>query len=283
LEADLSQVEYYELIAARYPTQVLQKHGIIAHKRGLYELNPKYAKLTEWERASLIAMCDSAVADHIAERQDLLWSHRAQNVDPVPGSLRFQVIARAKGRCEACGVSNEIRALEVDHIVPRALGGSNALSNLQALCSKCNAEKLHLDKTDFAAVRKSFDERDPTCPFCNVVATKQEESNDLAFVFADRYPVSKGHKLVLPKRHVVEYLALHKSEIIAINDLAIATCRRLQEEDKTISGFNLGANIGVSAGQTVLHCHVHVIPRRDGDVPDPRGGIRGVIPDKKLY
>lgn len=283
LGADLSQIEYYETIVNRYPTQVLRKHGLIKHARGIYELDPKFAGLSEWERASLIALCDSAIADHIARRQDLLWSHRARNMEPVPGTVRFRVLTRAQGRCEACGISNEERALEVDHIVPRTMGGSNDFSNLQALCSKCNAEKLNLDTTDFSAVRKRLSDRDPDCPFCNLEHSKIEQSNDLALVFSDRYPVTLGHRLIVPRRHVTDYLLLHRAEIIAINDLTIETCRRLQKEDATIVGFNIGTNVGVAAGQTVSHCHVHIIPRRGGDVPDPRGGIRGVIPEKKLY
>ena len=125
---------------------------------------------------------------------------------------------------------------------------------------------------------------EPNCPFCNLEASKIEESSELALVFSDRYPVTLGHRLVIPKRHVAEYLLLNRAaEVIAINNLTMQTCHRLKREDATVSGFNIGINVGIAAGQTVPHCHLHIIPRRDGDAPDPRGGIRAVISEKKLY
>jgi diadenosine tetraphosphate (Ap4A) HIT family hydrolase len=142
---------------------------------------------------------------------------------------------------------------------------------------------IDLDTTYFSAVRKCSSERDPNCPFCNLEPSKIEQNNDLALIFSDGYPVTPGHKLVIPRRHVTDYIRLHRAELIAINDLALEACHRLKAEDATISGFNIGTNVGVAAGQTVAHCHIHVIPRRDGDVADPRGGIRGVIPEKKIY
>lgn len=101
--------------------------------------------------------------------------------------------------------------------------------------------------------------------------------------FTDAYPVSPGHYLIIPKRHLADYFELSQQEVsdsnAALHDLRDLILR----EDPTVQGFNIGANCGVVAGQTVPHAHIHLIPRRQGDTPDPRGGVRGVIPDKMTY
>ncbi len=88
---------------------------------------------------------------------------------------------------------------------------------------------------------------------------------------------------VIPKRHVSDYFDLHQPERNAIEEMLHAQRQSILEQDNTVTGFNVGINAGASAGQTVFHVHVHLIPRRDGDVVDPRGGVRGVIPSKQGY
>jgi diadenosine tetraphosphate (Ap4A) HIT family hydrolase len=283
LAADLSQLEYYEQITKGYPAQTLRRHGIVDHDRGIYWLRNEAGSLNEWERASLIAVCDGKVADYIARRQDAIWRHRAQNFDPIAGTLRYEILKRAKGRCEACGISNEERALQVDHIIPRTKGGSNDLANLQALCSACNAQKLDRDMTDFHHAHKSYQHRDPQCLFCTVEPSRLLLQNELAIVINDAFPVTVGHALVIPRRHISDQFDLWQPEVNAIRDLELRIVKRLRDGDPTISGFNIGTNSGASAGQTVFHCHLHVIPRRNGDVESPRGGIRGIIPEKQSY
>lgn len=107
--------------------------------------------------------------------------------------------------------------------------------------------------------------------------------NDLAFALWDGFPVTKGHALICPKRHEADYFELTEDEILAIHDLIHRFSEDLSEADASVTGFNIGINCGKSAGQTVFHCHVHLIPRRDGDVENPKGGVRGVIPGKMGY
>jgi ATP adenylyltransferase len=102
-------------------------------------------------------------------------------------------------------------------------------------------------------------------------------------VIRDRFPVTEHHALVIPKRHVASYFDLGQAEINAINQLLVTAKKAIQEVYETVTGFNVGVNSGESAGQTVFHCHVHLIPRRDGDVDNPRGGVRHVIPGKGNY
>lgn len=123
------------------------------------------------------------------------------------------------------------------------------------------------------------------CPFCRIAREGSEEIRGFGsmMAFLDAYPVSQGHFLVVPRRHLADCFDLDEQEV---QDCARAL-RELRAEllgnDSTITGFNVGVNSGVAAGQTVEHAHVHLIPRRAGDTPDPRGGVRGVIPDKMSY
>jgi len=106
--------------------------------------------------------------------------------------------------------------------------------------------------------------------------------NDLAVAFYDRFPVSPGHSLIIPRRHVASYFSLDQDELRCIHELAFS-CRRILLENHHPDGFNVGVNAGLAAGQTIFHCHLHLIPRYDGDVAEPRGGVRGVIPEKQVY
>ena len=107
--------------------------------------------------------------------------------------------------------------------------------------------------------------------------------NELAYAIRDGFPVTELHTLVIPKRHVADYFDLHQPELNAINQLLQELKSDIVREDPEVTGFNIGINAGESAGQTVMHCHVHLIPRRKGDVEEPRGGVRGVIPSRQSY
>ena len=120
------------------------------------------------------------------------------------------------------------------------------------------------------------------CAFCEIDSSRITNQNTLAYVTPDKYPVTKGHRLIIPKRHVRDYFGLEKSESTAIHELILEEKERLSE-DASIEGYNIGVNCGEVAGQTVFHCHVHLIPRRKGDVKNPRGGVRHVISGKGDY
>ncbi|MCX5831618.1 MAG: HIT family protein [Deltaproteobacteria bacterium] len=107
--------------------------------------------------------------------------------------------------------------------------------------------------------------------------------NEYAVAVLDGFPVSDGHTLVIPKRHFADYFDITEKEQQAINNLIRVRRKWLLEEDKTVLGFNVGVNAGAAAGQTVWHCHIHLIPRRHGDTPNPRSGVRRVIPLKANY
>lgn len=121
------------------------------------------------------------------------------------------------------------------------------------------------------------------CVFCTIPDERIIEQNDLAYAIYDGFPVTKYHTLVIPKRHAKTYFDLTKEEIDACHNLLVKIRSRIENSDSFVNGFNIGINNGESAGQTVFHCHIHFIPRRVGDMGNPRGGVRGVIPNKQRY
>jgi len=120
------------------------------------------------------------------------------------------------------------------------------------------------------------------CPFCNPLPEDIVAKNDICYARWDLYPVSRGHLLVIPFRHTLDFFSMTPKEKGALISL-IDTCKDVIETEFSPAGYNIGFNVGLAGGQTVMHCHCHVIPRYVGDVPDPRGGIRGVVPGKRGY
>ena len=281
LAEDRAQLDYYREITKRMPGAVLRKRGVVDYNDGAYSI-PGFEELTAAERHELIAVCHAKVDQFLQKRADP-WSHRRKSLGYVSGTLRYEVLKRAVFRCELCGASAEDRALEVDHIAPRSAGGSDDLSNLQALCYSCNAMKRDRDATDFRGMAARYRVRLDGCNFCEVDASRIVAENELMVVVKDAYPVTDGHCLLIPRRHVVSPNDLYQPEINAMWALCPTIRAQLTASDPSISGFNFGSNDGSSAGQTVLHAHFHLIPRRSGDVENPRGGVRGVIPNRRHY
>ena len=127
--------------------------------------------------------------------------------------------------------------------------------------------------------------RDPNnpCLFCNSKISGIAHENDLAYASYDTYPVSELHCLIIPKRHVIDYFELTNEELVACNDLIKIIKEEVLIKDKNVKAFNIGSNAGKIAGQSIMHCHIHLIPRREGDVENPQGGVRSVIPLKQHY
>ena len=127
--------------------------------------------------------------------------------------------------------------------------------------------------------------KDPNnpCLFCNVEKSGSAYENELAYASFDSYPVTEHHCLIIPKRHIKDYFDLSNEELVACNDLVQIVKKEIIKKDPSVKGFNLGTNIGKVSGQSILHCHLHLIPRREGDVDNPQGGVRSVIPSKQHY
>jgi len=279
LAKDESKVMYYEKRLKEMPLRVLAKHDIINREDNLVSLNVK--KLTFEQKSQIKMLCEKALREFIVKKGLGIWDYRLLDSDPIPDSLRYRVLKESDGRCSLCGVTKKERPLDVDHIKPMSKDGKNEYDNLQVLCSKCNRSKGNKDDTDF---RNDLIETIDDCIFCYHNAQNRivDEYNSV-FAIKDGYPVSDGHYLVIPKRHSTDYFALTETEKLDADKLIKILRKRLLEGNEAITDFNIGMNTGKSAGQTIFHCHIHLIPRRDGDTPVPRSGVGGVIPEKMSY
>ena len=282
LSHDVSQIEYYESIAKNMVGRVLTNNrGITSREKNQYSLNG-FEKLDDKERSQLIELCESKISEYLEKRIDP-WSHRKKSSGYISGTIRYRILSRAKYRCELCGISAEHKALQVDHIVPRNKEGTDDESNLQSLCYSCNAMKQDRDDTDFRHVKASYENREQGCLFCEIPQKQVIAENELAYALRDSFPVTELHTLIIPKRHVDDFFLVYQPERNAIQQLLEECRQEILESDQTVTGFNVGNNIGEDGGQTIMHCHTHLIPRRKGDVSEPEGGIRGVIPEKQKY
>ena len=290
LGEDVSQLEYYDTITKNMVGDVLTKNGIaekIKEGRRVSGFRiPAAEQLSKAEVEDLVSLCLDAMNEYVAKRGDKIWSHRKKSSGNIPGTIRYEVFKRAKFRCELCGISAEEKALEVDHIIPRNNGGTDDLSNFQALCYSCNATKRDRDDTDFRGIAESYNLREIGCLFCDFQSGVDREivaENELCYAIRDGMAVTELHTLIIPKRHISGFFELHQPEINAAHSLLNIVRKQIQGLDTSVTGYNVGINSGEDAGQTIFHCHIHLIPRRKGDMENPRGGVRGVIPVKRIY
>ena len=282
LAHDPSQIDYYTKITNNMVGKVLRNRGIVEKNNKGYCLSG-FENLSSENIEALMQLCLAKIGEFNEARGQNIWEHRKKSKGYISGSIRYEVFKKARYRCELCGVSANQKALEVDHIVPRNNGGQDDISNFQALCYSCNAMKRDRDDTDFRGIAESYNHREDDCLFCSMDSKRILDENELAYVVEDGFPVTSGHRLVIPKRHAASYFDLGQAELNAVNQLLAKHKSDLEAEDSAISGFNVGMNCGEDAGQTIFHCHIHLIPRRKGDVEEPRGGVRHTIPGKGSY
>jgi diadenosine tetraphosphate (Ap4A) HIT family hydrolase len=280
LASDESQILYYEKRLKEMPIRVLSRHGIISREGELVSL--KVRKMSLEQKAEIKKLCEQKIQEFIVSRGLSTWDYRLLDDTLVSDTLRYQVLREANGRCALCGITKDDKPLDIDHIIPKAKGGKTVYENLQVLCSTCNRTKRDTDDTDFRKI--IAEEYKEDCIFCKKAkGGKILHENDYTFATLDGYPVSEGHTLIIPKRHFSDYFDITQKEHIAVHDIIRIRRKELLRVDSSIEGFNTGANSGEVAGQTIWHCHIHLIPRRKGDTPNPRGGVRGVIPHRMSY
>jgi len=195
LSHDQSQLEYYDQIVSGMVGKVLRKHGVVTWTDGRFRL-AGFDELTPSEIADLGDLCATKLADYLSKRGDRVWEHRNRTLNVLSGTLRYEVLKNARFRCALCGTPAEEKALEVDHIRPRKHGGSDELSNLQALCYSCNAMKRDRDATDFRNNRTFYDDRRAGCLFCEIPEKAFCTRIQLAICIADGFPATPLHSLV---------------------------------------------------------------------------------------
>jgi hypothetical protein len=172
-------------------------NGITAYGNGAYSLIGG---------DELQQLCRQRLDAFREQRGEEVFAHRSRHRTPISGSVKYRVLTRARGRCECCGAHEHQRAREVNHIIPKNQGGSDAISNLQALC--------------FRVVQASYGHREAGCVFCASEGSGRVLlENELALCIADAYPVSEGHSLVIPRRHGADGLELHQPESNAVVEL----------------------------------------------------------------
>jgi diadenosine tetraphosphate (Ap4A) HIT family hydrolase len=217
-----------------------------------------------------LAVCDCVDDNPGCPRRPIAW------IDD-PGSAR-DLLSKAYDADLACDAS-ALAALPLRY-GPHC---STWVLSDHPQAAKCNANKGARDNKDLRIIREGINRRQPGCVFCEVSKERVIDFNELPFAMRDKYPVTELHTIVIPKRHALSFFDLFEPERPAINQLLDRLRAEIIKKDAMVTGFNIGINNGETAGQTVGHAHVHLIPRRRGDVQDPRGGVRGLIPGKAIY
>ena len=232
LSNSVTELEYYKKITGRWPRRTLKKHGIISYKRDRYTLLLDQG-VTDEQRQSLIDLCMTRLEEFIEKDP---WIRTARNIDAksISSSLRYGAIAKSGGRCVACGVDCFRRPLDIDHILPRSMGGRTEADNLQALCIRCNRAKRNRDSIDYLKIKKQMQFRRADCTLCS--PGQESASNALAYAIFDGRRTDRA--LVVPKRHVSNISEMILPERSMCFDLAYEIQSVIKQGDGSIARFH---------------------------------------------
>lgn len=258
LNQDESQIQYYEDRIKQMPLKVLSKHGIVTKQSDLISLNVR--KLTLQEKSLIKMICEQKIQQYVVKKGLAIWDHRLLDSNPVSDVLRLRVLEESSGRCALCGATKNDTPLHVDHIKPRSKGGKTEYANLQVLCARCNQAKSNKSANDYRKDQYAINL--PDCRFCpEKVSSRVVDDYETVWAIKDRYPVSEDHHLIIPKRHTTDWFSMTQHERDHAESLIRIMKNRIQDSDKTITGFNIGMNCGASAGQTVFHAQYPFDPK----------------------
>ena len=193
LAHDPSQIEYYTKITNNMVGKVLRGRSIVEKDKKDCTLND-FESLTPKNIETLKQLCVERISEFTDSRGQDVWQHRKKSKGYVSGTVRYEVLKNAKYRCELCGISADVKSLEVDHILPSNHGDADDITNFQALCYSCNATKRDRDDTDLRGIAATYNHREDNCLFCSIGSARIIDQNELAYVIEDRFPVTVGHR-----------------------------------------------------------------------------------------
>ena len=207
LGIDRAQIEYYKKIVGRWPHTTLKNHNIIEYNKKGQEYTLLLDDITNEQRERLMELCDLRLKEFI-DKDPAIRRLRELDKRSMSGSIRYDILAKSKGVCVACGVSSLKESIHIDHIIPINAGGKDHPDNMQALCYKCNTQKRDRDDTNFMLWHKRLQFRKPKCDMCTT-DVKYDIENNLAYCV-----LSKADKpsIVAPKRHVGSFLEMIEAE-----------------------------------------------------------------------
>lgn len=253
LSIDESQINYYKKITKRWPHQTLKAHNIVSYARKESEYTLLLDDITPEQKQRLIELCNLRLEEFISKDP---WIKKFRELDArsIGGSVRYDIIAKAKGICVACGMKPLKVGLDVDHIIPRSLGGKTELNNLQALCYRCNRGKRNRDEIDFMLEHKRLQYRRKDCEMCN--PTKIILENHLAHAVFLNDSDTDLHSLIMPNRHVDSFVELIPAEKNLCITLVDNMMSHIKEKDKSIKKFD------VLFDKPSNHYAINVIPQK---------------------
>jgi ATP adenylyltransferase len=275
-QRDPENQQYYKNKLAVYPKQVLANHKIAQLKNNNFNFNEDLI-FGENEKEEIINICELKLKEYY-EKHPL-----DEGKNDGWGRKRI-ILLQQHPYCSLCGAKPSADVeLDIDHILPSSKGGTDDIENLQVLCHRCNRGKGNYLLKSSQEIHHNHKNENSDCIFCKLHVDRIQFENDYIRVIKDIYPVSAGHTLYIPKRHIQNAFELNDQEMLWIFKIAKMDSDKLTATDPSIDGFNAGFNIGTAAGQSVMHVHFHLIPRRTGDTPEAFGGIRNVIAGKGKY
>lgn len=277
-----STILAYERLLTSGSARTLQALAVIELTGDVVRLSVD--RLTPGQTSQLKALCEQQILTlacrRVVDPCEESGIKDSGAFEPVPDEARHLALQTANGRCMLCGVPASQTKLEVCHAVRPQCGGSNEPANLQVLCVACARSKVEQERSDVRRIAQAYK---ADCKFCFRREEWTVAEHGSVWALRDSYPVTEGHHLVIPKRHASDLFAMTERERLEADRLIQQVCVKLVSADPTIEGFNVGMNCGPEAGQSVIHAHWHVIPRRKGDSKGKKGGVRGVIPEKMAY
>ena len=253
LNQDVSQLNYYKKIVKRWPHKTLKKRDVVRYHKDTYRLKLD-AELSDVDRDRLIEQCDLRLSEFI-DKDPWIQTFRELDRKAISGSLRFDILAKSRGVCVACGARATEAFLHVDHIVPVAAGGRTEPGNLQALCYKCNTQKRDRDETDFMLEHKKLEFRNPKCNLCKK-PHRTILDNRLAYAIPVDAAADAGSVVVVPNRHIhsfVDLIPAEKQLCVTLVDEVISRLRLdVPRAEFDVSGFDVTRED---------HCRISITPK----------------------